>query len=56
MMLSDRGEAVYGERDRVDLEKIREIGLPFWLAGSHGTPEKLVEALASLAAGRHIAA
>ena len=45
MVLSERGEAVYGERDRVDLEKIREIGLPFWLAGSYGTPEKLVEAL-----------
>ena len=45
MMLSEKGEALYGERDRVDLEKIREIGLPFWLAGSYGTPEKLVEAL-----------
>ena len=45
MVLSEKGEAVYGERDRVDLEKIRELGLPFWLAGSYGTPEKLVQAL-----------
>jgi nitronate monooxygenase len=45
MVLSERGEAVYGDRDRVDLEKILEIGLPFWLAGSYGTPEKLVEAI-----------
>ena len=45
MVLSEKGEAVYGERDRVDLEKIRQVGLPFWLAGSYGTPEKVVEAL-----------
>ncbi len=51
MMLSESGEALYGERDRVDLEKIREIGLPFWLAGSYGTPEKLVEALEQGASG-----
>src|SRR6266536_1098759 len=51
MMLTERGEALYGERDRVDLEKIREIGLPFWLAGSYGTPEKLVEALEQGASG-----
>ena len=51
MVISDKGEAVYGERDRVDLEKIREIGLPFWLAGSYGTPGKLVEALEQGAAG-----
>lgn len=45
LVLSEKGEAVYGERDRVDLEKIRQIGVPFWLAGSYGTPEKIVEAL-----------
>ena len=51
MVLSEKGEAVYGERDRVDLEKIRQVGLPFWLAGSYGTPEKVVEALELGAAG-----
>jgi nitronate monooxygenase len=50
-VLSEKGEAVYGERDRVDLDKIRQIGLPFWLAGSYGTPEKIVEALELGAAG-----
>jgi nitronate monooxygenase len=45
------GEAVYGERDKVDLGKIRELGLPFWLAGEYGAPEKLREALAEGAAG-----
>jgi NAD(P)H-dependent flavin oxidoreductase YrpB (nitropropane dioxygenase family) len=28
------GEPLYGERDLVDLTKMRELGLPFWLAGS----------------------
>ncbi len=34
------GEAIYGERDQVDLAKIRELGLPFWLAGGYGTARK----------------
>ncbi len=51
MVLNEKGECVYGERDRVDLEKIRQIGLPFWLAGGYGTPEKIVEALELGAAG-----
>jgi nitronate monooxygenase len=45
------GEAIYGGRDTVDLEKIRLLGLPFWLAGGYGTPEKLRAALAAGAAG-----
>lgn len=45
------GQAVYGDRDKVDLAKIRELGLPFWLAGGYGAPEKLREALAEGAAG-----
>jgi len=51
MQLSDEGEPVYGERDVPDLEKIRELGLPFWLAGSYGAPGKLAEALALGATG-----
>jgi nitronate monooxygenase len=48
----DAGGAVqYGERDRVDLEKIRALGLPFWLAGGYGSREKLAEALAQGATG-----
>jgi nitronate monooxygenase len=48
---NERGEPLYGERDEVDLEKMKEHGLPFWLAGSAGTPEKLAEALDAGAAG-----
>lgn len=45
MHLSESGEPIYGERDVPDLEKIAQIGLPFWLAGSYGAPGKLCEAL-----------
>jgi len=46
-----RGEPVYGEKDVVDLEKIRALGLPFWLAGSYGHPERLRAARSAGAAG-----
>lgn len=45
------GEPVYGERDTVDLKIIKELGLPFWLAGAWGKPEKLKEAVAHGAQG-----
>jgi NAD(P)H-dependent flavin oxidoreductase YrpB (nitropropane dioxygenase family) len=45
MKLNEKGEPVYGERDEVDFAKFCELGLPFWLAGSAGTPDKLIEAL-----------
>jgi nitronate monooxygenase len=49
--LSKIGEPVYGERDVVDLAKIRDLGLPFWIAGGAGSPEAVRDALASGAAG-----
>jgi nitronate monooxygenase len=45
MQLSDAGEPVYGPRDVPELDKIRALGLPFWLAGSYAQPGKLAEAL-----------
>jgi NAD(P)H-dependent flavin oxidoreductase YrpB (nitropropane dioxygenase family) len=51
MELNERGEPIYGPKDVVDLEKIKKLGLPFWLAGGYGTPEGLQEALAAGAAG-----
>jgi nitronate monooxygenase len=51
LQLNEVGEPLYGERDLVDLAKIRELGRPFWLAGGYGAPEKLREALAAGAAG-----
>lgn len=49
--LDERGEPVYGPRDEPDLDQIRNLGLPFWLAGSFGCAEKLQEALALGAQG-----
>ena len=51
MQLTERGEPLYSERDLPDLAKIKDLGLPFWLAGSFGLPGKLQEALALGAAG-----
>jgi nitronate monooxygenase len=51
LQLDEAGEAIYGERDMVDLEKISALGVPFWLAGGYGWPEKLAQALAAGAAG-----
>jgi nitronate monooxygenase len=44
LQLDGAGEPVYGPRDVPDLAKIRELGLPFWLAGGKGRPERLAEA------------
>ncbi|HEX2896166.1 MAG TPA: nitronate monooxygenase [Marmoricola sp.] len=49
--LDEHDEPVYGPRDEVDLDKLAELGLPFWLAGSHGTPARFAEARARGAAG-----
>ena len=49
--LNERGEPMYGERDVVDLPKVTELGLPFWLAGGTGKPERLQEAQQAGAAG-----
>ncbi|MDQ6603645.1 MAG: nitronate monooxygenase [Chloroflexota bacterium] len=45
------GEPIYGQKDIVDLAKIKSLGVPFWLAGSYGHPEKVREALAQGASG-----
>jgi NAD(P)H-dependent flavin oxidoreductase YrpB (nitropropane dioxygenase family) len=51
MKLNEAGEPIYGERDVVDLAKLSELGLPFWVAGGAGSPEGLQQALAAGAAG-----
>ncbi len=42
--LTERGEPEYGPRDEVDLDGIRRLGLPFWLAGSCASPDRLEHA------------
>lgn len=51
MKLNERGEPIYGERDLPDLEKVRALGLPFWMAGSTGSAAGLQAALDAGAAG-----
>ncbi|MHB8840115.1 MAG: nitronate monooxygenase, partial [Gemmatimonadaceae bacterium] len=51
LQLNEIGEPMYGERDEADLGAMRELGVPFWLAGSYGTPEGLVKAISLGAAG-----
>jgi NAD(P)H-dependent flavin oxidoreductase YrpB (nitropropane dioxygenase family) len=51
LQLSPQGEPIYGPRDVAELDKIRAIGLPFWLAGGFGRPGKLAEARSLGAAG-----
>ncbi len=49
--LDATGQPVFGPRDQADPAKVAALGLPFWLAGSYGTPERLGEAVAAGAAG-----
>jgi nitronate monooxygenase len=51
LQLSASGEPIYGPRDTPDLPKIRELGLPYWLAGACSRPDKVAEARAQGAAG-----
>jgi nitronate monooxygenase len=50
-VFNEAGEPVYGERDVVDLAKLCELELPFWLAGGYGNPDRVREALEAGAAG-----
>ncbi len=44
-------QPIYGPRDEIDLTKVAALGLPFWLAGSYGSPERVASALAAGATG-----
>jgi len=48
---NELGEPLYGERDVVDLTKLSELGLPFWIAGGAGRRGRLAESQAAGAAG-----
>ena len=51
LQLSETGEPIYGQRDVVNMEELRALGVPFWLAGGYGSAEKLREAQEVGAAG-----
>lgn len=54
MQLDATGQPIYGARDGADVAQLAAIGLPFWLAGGYGEPERIAEALAGGAAGVQI--
>ena len=51
LQLNEAGEPVYGVRDQVNIAELRTLGVPFWLAGGYGSPEKVREAIDQGAAG-----
>lgn len=51
LTLDDQGQPVYGPRDDANLEALAALGLPFWLAGGYGEPERVRAALAAGASG-----
>ncbi len=51
LRLDGDGQPVYAERDVVDPADLAGLGLPFWMAGSYGSPEALAAAVAAGAAG-----
>jgi nitronate monooxygenase len=51
---NEHGEPIYGKRDEVNFDKIRALNVPFFVAGSYASPEKIKEALEMGAAGVQI--
>jgi nitronate monooxygenase len=51
MQLNAAGEPLYGDRDRVNVAELRDLGAPFWLAGGYGSHTRLAEALSQGATG-----
>jgi NAD(P)H-dependent flavin oxidoreductase YrpB (nitropropane dioxygenase family) len=49
--LDASAQPVYDDRDVVDPRQMAEVGLPFWMAGSYGTPDGLARARAGGATG-----
>lgn len=49
--LTTDGEPQYGARDELELDRLRSLDRPFWLAGGHGSARALVEARRAGAAG-----
>ena len=45
LKLDEAGEPIYGDRDAPNLEKVRALGLPYWMAGGYATPGAVRQAL-----------
>ena len=44
LKLDENNEPIYGPRDNADLEEMKKLNLPFWLAGRYGTSDALKQA------------
>ena len=51
LQLTESGEPIYGVRDQVNIEELRALGVPFWMAGGYGSADKVREAVDQGAAG-----
>lgn len=51
MRTDEHGQPIYSEKDEANLAAIREVNIPFWLAGGYGSQPRLQEALAMGAHG-----
>ena len=49
--VNGNGEPIYTDRDVANIVKMRDFGVPFWLAGGYATPRKLEESIALGATG-----
>ncbi len=54
LQLNDKGEPIYSAKDGADFAVMRQLGVPFWLAGSFGSPQKFQMAQELGAAGVQI--
>ncbi|MDR3706690.1 MAG: nitronate monooxygenase [Capsulimonadaceae bacterium] len=54
LKLDETSQPIYGDRDIIDVEKIRALGAPFWLAGGYASPEGIADALNAGAVGVQI--
>lgn len=51
MKRDEEGQPIYSQRDEADLAAIRNVGIPFWLAGGYGSHDRLQDALDAGAVG-----
>jgi NAD(P)H-dependent flavin oxidoreductase YrpB (nitropropane dioxygenase family) len=49
--LDQRGQPIYDDRDGVEPQQLAGLGVPYWMAGSYGTPAALAHAVSGGAAG-----
>ena len=49
--VNENKEPIYGPKDECDFEKLKELGIPFWIGGAMSSPEFLAHAISLGAQG-----